>query len=279
MEERPQSNAEVERPDLFASVNNYFLLFFGGSCVVSSLYIQAVFAYLDLYRLGISVASVLGIIVPMYLLTRRFGGGVRRQLCIAPPRLSPVLFVVLATLCTIVIVDQIYIIAQQFHPVPDYYLETLQDLKPTDFGTFALVFIGMCALVPIAEEFAFRGFMQQIFARNMGGVLGFILAGLIFGAVHLNAHLLISISFFGLFLGFVFYATANLTYTMIAHSLFNTVALLQLTLTSDEGALPFYLQDVRIFVISLVMLVYFLFKIKQGGPETGPPRESQVDED
>ena len=43
---------------------------------------------------------------------------------------------------------------------------------------------------------------------------------------------------------------------------------------SEAAELPFYLQDVRIFVVSAVLLVFFLYKIKKGGPETEPPYES-----
>jgi membrane protease YdiL (CAAX protease family) len=259
---------------MLTSVNNYFLLFFGASCVISSLYIQQIFMVMGYYRVGIAVASTLGIVVPIYLLVRRFRGGVRRQLRIGAPRMPQVVYVILATLCSVVIVDQIYVISQQFQPVPEQYMETIEFIRPTDAVSFVLVFVGMCALVPLAEEMVFRGLVQQIFSRNMGGVVGFILAGLIFGAVHLNAHLLISICFFGVFLGFVYYATGNLTNTIISHSVFNTVALLQLTFMGvEEAELPFYLQDVRIFVVSLVILVYLLFKIKQGGPETEPPSD------
>ena len=278
MDDRPHINAQVEGPNLFADVNNYFLLFFGMSCMISSLYIQQMFVLIGQYRAGIGGASLLGIILPLYFLTRRFGGGLRVQLRIAAPRSPQVVFVIVATLCAIVIVDQIYIISQQFYPVPEHYMETIQDLRPTNGRTFVIVFVGMCALVPFAEELVFRGLIQQIFARNMGGVAGFILAGLVFGAGHLNAHLLVSISFFGLILGFIFYATENLTYAIIAHSLFNMVALLQLTFMSEDTELPFYVHDVRIFVIALVLLVAFLYKIKKGGPETEPPTETEIDE-
>ena len=74
----------------------------------------------------------------------------------------------------------------------------------------------------------------------------------------------------------MYFATGNLAYTFIAHSLFNTVALLQLTFSDavDTAGLPFYLQDVRIFVVSAVLLVFFLYKIKGGGSETEPPTKS-----
>ena len=146
MEERRHSNAEVKRPSLFAAVNNYFLLLFGASCLISSLYIQQVFVVLDQYRIGISIAAFLGIILPVYFLTRRFGGGVRLQFRISAPRSPQFVFVLLATLCSVVIVDHIYIISQQFRPVPEHYMEALQSLKPTSVWAFALVFLGMCAL-------------------------------------------------------------------------------------------------------------------------------------
>jgi membrane protease YdiL (CAAX protease family) len=189
-----------------------------------------------------------------------------------------VAYVIFATLAVVIIVDQIYLITQQFSPVPEEYSQSIRDLRPTSVGGFMIIFLGLCLMVPLAEEIIFRGVVQQVFARNMGPVLGFILAGLVFGAVHLNVHLLVSIAFFGVFLGFVFYATSNLTYTIIAHAVFNTVALLQLTFTPTTGDLPFYLRDVRIFVIALVLLVYLLYKMKQGGSELEPPKESSLPE-
>lgn len=273
MEQRPESNTELRRLDIFSVVNNYFLLFFCGSCVLASMYLQQMFMMVGQYRVGISVSAVLGIILPVWLLTRKFSQGFRHQLRMARPRVQTLVTVAVATLAVVVVVDHIYLINQRFSPVPEYYTDSLLDLKPSDAWTFILTFVGLCVLVPFAEEMVFRGVVQQIFTRNMGGVLGFLLAGLIFGAIHLNAHLLISISFFGIFLGFVYYATGNLTYTIIAHSLFNGVALIQLTVMPESARsdLPFYLRDIRIFVLALVLLVFFLIKMKQGGPETEPP--------
>lgn len=278
MEERPESNTDLKSTDVFTAVNNYFLLLLCGSFVLSSMYVQQVFVYIGQYRLGVGVSALLAIILPLYILLRRVGPGFARQIRLAPPRAPRIVYTLLATLATVVIVDQIYLINQQFSPVPPEYVESLRDLRPSGGWSFVVIFAGLCVLVPIAEEMAFRGMIQQIFTRNMGGVAGFVMAGLVFGAVHLNAHLLISICFFGVFLSFIYYATGNLSYTIIAHALFNTTALLQLTFsgTSEAAELPFYLQDVRIFVVSAVLLVFFLFKIKQGGPETEPPYESEL---
>jgi membrane protease YdiL (CAAX protease family) len=100
------------------------------------------------------------------------------------------------------------------------------------------------------------------------------LAGAAFGAVHLNAHLLISITVFGWFLGFLFETTGNLAYSMVAHAIFNGVALTQLTTDAsvESGNLPVYLRDVWMVIVALVLFIFLVRKIRQGGSEaTAPP--------
>ena len=280
MDEHPGRNSDLELPDIFSGINNYFLLFFALSCIISSLYLQQIFIMMGQYQVGISASAVLAVIIPVYLVTRRFAPGFRAQLRLALPRTPQLVYVLLATCAVVIVVDQIYLISQHFKPAPVEYADSLKELKPTSTMAFILTFMGLCLLVPLAEELVFRGLVQQIFSRNIGPVFGFVLAGLLFGAGHLNAHLLVSISFFGVFLGFVFYATGNLTYTIIAHGLFNTIALVQLTMTPEveQSNLPFYLTDVRIFVVAAVLLIFFLAKIKQGGSETEPPYSSETEE-
>jgi membrane protease YdiL (CAAX protease family) len=207
------------------------------------------------------------------MLTRRFPSGIRRQLRIARPRWGRLLLVIAATAGAVVVVDQIYVITQNLSPVPDDYAEAIRELKPDTALEFVITLAGLCLLVPVAEEVVFRGLIQQVFTRNMGPVIAVGLAGALFGAVHLNAHLLISISVFGWYLGWVYYATGNLTYTIVAHAVFNMAALAQLTWSKDtaDGGLPIYLQDIRIVVAALVVFVFLLFKMKEGGPETEPP--------
>jgi membrane protease YdiL (CAAX protease family) len=209
----------------------------------------------------------------VYLLTRRFRSGVRGQLRIARPRWPRLLLVIVATAGAVVLVDQIYVITQNFSPVPTDYADAIRELKPESPLQFAVILAGLCVLVPIAEEVVFRGLIQQVFARNLGPLLAVALAGAVFGAVHLNAHLLISITVFGWYLGWVYQATGNLTYTMISHALFNLAALVQLTWSQNaaDGGLPIYLQDTRIVVAALVIFVFLLFKMKEGGSETEPP--------
>jgi len=265
MEDRNESNFELKDLNIFTAVNNYFLLFFGLACVMSSVYLQGLFLYFNQIRIGISVSALVGIILPIFLITRRFPQGFRRQLRIARPAPARTIYVIVSTLLMVVIIDFIYILSQRLFPVPGDFTENLELLKPDGAYTFLVTFVGLCVVVPFAEELVFRGIVQQVFHRNMNDVLAFVTAGIFFGVVHLNAHLLISICVYGVFLGFVFYATQNLIYTILSHAVFNTVSFIQLASTSPEhfGDPPFYVKDAWMIIASAVLLAFFLRKIKK----------------
>jgi len=267
MENQNQSNSHGR--DLFATVNNYFLLFFCISCVLSSMFIQQLFMTVGQYRAGIGVSSLFGIVLPVALLMRRFPGGFRGQIRLSRPRIHRLVLVIVAACAAVVLVDQIYVINQHFTPVPEEYAEQIRELKPENAVQLVITIIGLCVLVPISEEMVFRGMIQRIFSRNMGPIIGVFLAGAIFGAVHLNLHLLISITVFGWFLGFLFEATGNLAYSMVAHAIFNGVALFQLTTDAsvESGNLPVYLRHEWTVVVALVLLVFLVRKIYRGGSE------------
>jgi membrane protease YdiL (CAAX protease family) len=239
------------------------------------MFIQQLFLLMGQYRLGIGVSSIFGIVLPVVLLTRKFPGGFSTQVRLSKPRVHRLILVIVATIAAVVLVDQIYVINQRFSPVPEEYADQIRELKPDGPFQFVMTLLGLCILVPIAEEIVFRGMIQRIFARNMGPVLAVLLAGAIFGAVHLSPHLLISITCFGWFLGFLFAATGNLLYSMIAHAIFNGVAMWQLVGDNnvEGGNLPVYLQDIRWVVVALVIFVFLVFKIKEGGSESEPPSE------
>jgi membrane protease YdiL (CAAX protease family) len=279
MEERPESNLEFEEPDAFKVLNQYFLLLFSLSCILSSVFIQEVFIMMKQFRVGITVAPTLGIIFPVAYLMRRFPRGIRRQLRIRLPRLLPTAYVVVATLATVVIVDNIYVFSQRFFPVPDAYIEGLKELKPDGTLAFVLTFFGLCIAVPVAEEIVFRGMIQRVFERNMPPVAAFLLAGIFFGVIHLNPQLLISMACFGIFLGFLFYATANLTYTIISHAVLNAVAFYQLVTATNDNfeSSPFYMGEPWAFVGCVALVVFVLVEIKRGASKSASTPQDRFD--
>ncbi len=260
-------------PDLFDVVNPYALLVFAASCLLATVAVQDLFYVAGHPRAGIAAAALVGTIVPAWLLTRRFRGGIRAQMRLRRPRAVVLAHVVAATLCAVVVVDAIYALSQRFLPASEAYESLVRGLRPDGPGELVVVALGLCVLVPLAEEILFRGFVQQVLERNVGRVTGMVLAGLLFGAAHLDAHLLLSVTAFGLFVGYVFHATRNLTCSVAAHAVFNGVALVQLV-ASPDGSIeqpPFYLRDERIMVGATILLALLLLRMPRGGPQTGPP--------
>lgn len=274
MQEGHEGNHEIGKRGIFEALNPYYLLFFAMSCVLASVFLQEIFVALKQFRLGIVVAPVVGILVPVIILTRRFGLGFRHQLYIGRPQLTTTVQVVVATVVMVVVVDHIYIISQRFMPESDAYVEGLKSIRPDSLWTGIVTFVGLCIVVPLAEEIIFRGFIQRVFSRNMNGVIALLVAGVFFGAIHLSPHLLLSMSCFGVFLGFVFYATNNLTYTVLSHAVLNMVAFLQLTLDTSEdfSTAPFYIQDWWYLPIAAVIVLILLREIKRGAtPKAAAP--------
>ena len=272
MEEKPERNYELDERTVFEGLNQYFLLFFALCCILSSVFIQEIFITINNFRLGITVAPLVGIVLPLFLLTRRFKPSFKSQLRIRTLQLSVSIYVILAALAMVVVVDYIYVISQQFMPEPEGYLEGLMALRPHGVWSTILTFLGLCIVVPVSEELVFRGVIQQVFARNMGHVIAMILAGVFFGVIHLNPQLLPSMIIFGVFLGFVFFVTDNLSYTILGHAALNSVAFLQLAAeTGDElGTATFYIQDWWYFPVAVGIVIVLLKVIKRGATRPAP---------
>ena len=267
MDDQVQGNPELGPRDIFAAFNHYILLFFGVTCILSSVFIQQLFYMADQIRVGLVVAPVLGVILPVWLVTRRFPVGFRSQLLIARPRLLMTVFVVVATAAVVVIVDFIYAVSQHFLNPPADYVEGLKELKPDGIVPTAVTFLGICLLVPLAEEIVFRGLVQRIFGRNMGPVLAMFLAGAFFGVIHLTPQLLLSMIVFGIFLGFLFMATSNLVYPILAHALLNTFSYVQLLYLPEEelASVPPYASDPWAIGLAALIVVYLGIRIKKTG--------------
>jgi membrane protease YdiL (CAAX protease family) len=281
MEEKIKGNHEFEPPDIFSVLNNYVLLLFGLTCILSSGFIQQLFYVLRQYRIGLIVAPLLGIIAPVYLITHRFPAGFRKQLRIHRPNLLQSLWVLIATSCVVVIVDYIYAFSQRFMSSPTDYVEGLKELKPEGATAIALTYLGICVLGPVGEEIIFRGIVQRVLARNMGEILALVLAGTFFGVIHLTPQLLLSMIAFGIFLGYLYFVTSNLMYPILAHCALNTVSYIQLILLpKDElASIPPYAEDPWVLGVSIVILAYVLVRMKKGASATPTTPQSPGDSD
>jgi len=91
-----------------------------------------------------------------------------------------------------------------------------------------LLVLGVAVGAPIVEELFYRGIIQRALIDRLGGVAGWLLASIIFGAVHLSLIEFFPLTVAGLGFGWLAWRTGRLLPAIIAHVTFNsfTVAVL-----------------------------------------------------
>ena len=99
-----------------------------------------------------------------------------------------------------------------------------------DESTTALFFVAVlvCVAAPIAEELFFRGFCFTALRRWIGVTGGVIVAGAIFGAIHIgsaDAVFLVPLAVLGALLCVLYYRTGSLLPCMVLHAFNNALAL------------------------------------------------------
>lgn len=139
-------------------------------------------------------------------------------------------------------------------------------------GEFILAVFVMALLPAVGEEFLFRGFLQPIFIEWTGKVhLGIILTAIIFSAFHMQIAAFLPRFLLGLAMGYFFYWTGNLAYSMLAHFVNNFVTLLlagmyklgwtNLDVSNDTEVPVIYI------ISSLIVMSVLLYRINQQKPK------------
>jgi len=109
-----------------------------------------------------------------------------------------------------------------------------------DWTLLDLALAGACA--GIGEEILFRGALQAAASETYGPVIGLVSASVIFGVVHaVNASYAVFATLLGVYLGLLWQLTDNLVAPIIAHGLYDFLALIYLTRIRhpvDRPAMP-----------------------------------------
>lgn len=199
-----------------------------------------------LVRWSTFFGQLLFILIPTILLSRARHGNVFDALRVRLPRVRE-LVVTMVAVFALQQMLQTYMILQDAIPLPDELQKFVEMFKklveemyrvlvtaqsPGEFLTVVLI----VAFVPaITEELLFRGLVQRSFEDAAGGVRGAIIAGIIFGAYHLNPFAIVPLVSLGIYFGFIVYRSENITLAMSAHFFNNFVACAAVYLQLDEN--------------------------------------------
>lgn len=99
------------------------------------------------------------------------------------------------------------------------------------FGACTLVDLALiCTLAGFGEELLFRGVLQPLLASWLGWWAGLLLASLLFGLAHpITPMYVVLATLMGLYLGWAWLASENLLTVIVAHAVYDFVALVWLT--------------------------------------------------
>jgi membrane protease YdiL (CAAX protease family) len=113
--------------------------------------------------------------------------------------------------------------------------QTQQDLfagvRGATAGQFIGVLLAAAAIVPVAEEIFFRGYVFTAIRQRWGLIPAFATSGLLFAVAHLNLEAFIPILLIGMTFCWVYWRTGSLVPSMIAHAMNNALALSTLFLS------------------------------------------------
>jgi membrane protease YdiL (CAAX protease family) len=118
-------------------------------------------------------------------------------------------------------------------PVEPFMLEI--KASGDSIGVIFLAILSICIIGPIFEEIIFRGWMfSKIAQTKLGSVGALLITTLIFTLLHSQYEQVLTyfvIGSLGFLLGFIRYRINNISYTIIAHMLFNSASMIALFLS------------------------------------------------
>ena len=182
---------------------------------------------------SISMIMIEALLIPMILLFIYLDGSLERtKLLLHIGSLKRGLFLGLGIPVFAMIVDNIavliYAIAFIFFFGEPTTITELPGGTSWDSSPVALIltFISICILTPISEELLFRGYILDALNRLHGKWPAIIISSIIFGMVHFDPFTMGMATIGGVIYGWIRMRTGSLVPGIVAHGMWNTMALM-----------------------------------------------------
>ncbi len=230
----PPGTPEHSSARLEGRANNYLLLIFAFACYLMSTSVAGLLYLADSVVLSLILPGIVGYMVPLAVIARRYGVSFREQFRIHAPDGTMTVLVLVIAAASVYPVDSLTWLFDRGRSADSDYINILLAFKPKGVLHFAAIALGLAVITPVGEELLYRGLVQSVLHRNMRPALAIVLAAFLFAISHGALYLIPGTAALGLLIGFVFYRTGNLVYPVLIHALINGASLVELHLTSEE---------------------------------------------
>ena len=236
----------------------------------------------DLMRWTTLVGQIVFILIPTLLLARARYPDLRSFLRLHVPHYREIIASTIAMFALQQLM-QGYMALQDSIPLPpelQKLIDTFKDMIDQTYRVlvtakspleFFFVVITVALVPAVCEELLFRGLVQGALERAVGGIRAAVVAGVIFGAYHLNPFSLVPLVVLGVFFGYLVYRSGNITVSISAHFFNNFVACVALYLNVNDDFIalapsgawswPVLLANFALFGLVFVAATYYFVMI------------------
>jgi membrane protease YdiL (CAAX protease family) len=134
------------------------------------------------------------------------------------------LWTIIASVSLYLVISDISGIAHQLFPRPPEQKEALvKFFVAKSWSEYLFRLFAACVLAGFCEEFAFRGFFQSVFSKNLGEMKSLVFTSFLFAFMHLDPWNFPGVLLLALFLGYSVLLTKNLWVAILIHFFVNAI--------------------------------------------------------
>ena len=207
--------------------------------------------------LAVLGGAVLGVLLPLYIWSRRLGIDRQRDLRLDLPRPGILLAAALMAVCSLAPTSFLAELSLRLKPADPQWAADLAANMPKTWGGWILVCSATVLAAPLVEEILFRGLIHRTASLAWGPVPAALVSSLLFAIIHSQPWFIFGLLGVGLVLAFVFEATGSVTTCIVTHGVYNAISLVMISTAGEDHAQtsPLTLTKVAWVAVSLAAMI------------------------
>lgn len=178
---------------------------------------------------AVGLGTVLGILVPLFLLSRQPGMSLVRDFGMVPIPVKTVVLSAAMAAASLVPMSLLGTLSVRIQAPDPQWIQYMTANMPDTGMELLLALITVSIIAPLAEEMVFRGLLYRLVRRTWGIPHALTISALVFAIIHFQPWFMLGLAGVGLMLAFVYEATGSVLAAAVCHMVYNGFSLLQMT--------------------------------------------------
>lgn len=178
---------------------------------------------------AVGLGTVLGILVPIFFLSRQPGMSLARDFGLVAISGKTIALSAAMALASLMPMSLLGSLSVQIKAPDPEWVQYMADNLPGNGLELVLALITVSIIAPLAEEIVFRGILYRLVRRTWGIPHAFTISTLVFAIVHFQPWFMLGLVGVGFIMAFVYQATGSVLAAAVTHMVYNAVSLIQMT--------------------------------------------------